>query len=354
MDGSKLLERAIEIAVRAHAGQLYPARDGERGPYVLHLFRVMLAVEGWEARSAAVLHDVIEDTPVTAAELRDEGIPPQVVDAVVALTHRPRGQLRGLYRGARPACPRPRGQARRPRRQSGHQPRHARRARPAPPASPATKPPSRASPIHIGNRVAVLCRPQGDKGQKPLGKTGAGDRFAKAAADLVGAVEAKEAEQEEDGAEEDEDAGVGDQPAEDQSGADRHVDRGDQAGRATAPTVAARRTRPPARSPPRRRAGTRREPRRRSGRARRGRGRPAGLPDRIVPFRPPDQDEGAEHDQGDGDVGQVVEHGGSIAAPPGTTARATVRRRPWRGACRSSASRSSTPTRRLRRGKGWR
>ena len=88
MDGSETLERAIEIAVRAHSGQRYPAREGERGPYVLHLFRVMLAVEGWEARSAAVLHDVIEDTPVTAAQLREQCIPPRVVDAVVALTHR--------------------------------------------------------------------------------------------------------------------------------------------------------------------------------------------------------------------------------------------------------------------------
>jgi (p)ppGpp synthase/HD superfamily hydrolase len=88
VDGSETLERAIEIAVRAHAGQLYPARDGERGPYVLHLFRVMLAVEGWEARTTAVLHDVIEDTPVTAADLREQGIPGRVVEAVVALTHR--------------------------------------------------------------------------------------------------------------------------------------------------------------------------------------------------------------------------------------------------------------------------
>jgi (p)ppGpp synthase/HD superfamily hydrolase len=87
MDGSETLERAIEIAVRAHAGQLYPARDGERGPYVLHLFRVMLAVEGWEARTTAVLHDVIEDTSVTADDLREQGIPERVVEAVLALTH---------------------------------------------------------------------------------------------------------------------------------------------------------------------------------------------------------------------------------------------------------------------------
>jgi (p)ppGpp synthase/HD superfamily hydrolase len=88
VDGSEILERAIEIAVRAHVGQLYPARDGERGPYVLHLFRVMLAVEGWEARTTAVLHDSIEDTSVTADYLREAGIPERVVEAVVALTHR--------------------------------------------------------------------------------------------------------------------------------------------------------------------------------------------------------------------------------------------------------------------------
>jgi (p)ppGpp synthase/HD superfamily hydrolase len=87
VDGSEILGRAIGIAVSAHAGQLYPARDGERAPYVLHVFRVMLAVEGWQAHSVAVLHDVIEDTSVTAQGLREAGIPAPVVDAVLALTH---------------------------------------------------------------------------------------------------------------------------------------------------------------------------------------------------------------------------------------------------------------------------
>ena len=58
------LERAIAFAGAAHRGQLYPAPRPE--PYVLHLFRVMLAVEGLEAQMAAVLHDVIEDTASTA------------------------------------------------------------------------------------------------------------------------------------------------------------------------------------------------------------------------------------------------------------------------------------------------
>ena len=36
--------------------------------------------------TAALLHDVLEDSPMTAAELRAAGISPQAVDAVVLLT----------------------------------------------------------------------------------------------------------------------------------------------------------------------------------------------------------------------------------------------------------------------------
>jgi (p)ppGpp synthase/HD superfamily hydrolase len=87
VDGASTLEHAIELACRAHRGQRYPSIDGDE-PYVLHLFRVMLAVDGRETRTAAVLHDIIEDTPTTAEELLGEGIPPCVVDIVVALSHR--------------------------------------------------------------------------------------------------------------------------------------------------------------------------------------------------------------------------------------------------------------------------
>ena len=45
MDGSETLERAIEIAVRAHAGQLYPASDGQRGPY--RRYHVAHPVDHW-------------------------------------------------------------------------------------------------------------------------------------------------------------------------------------------------------------------------------------------------------------------------------------------------------------------
>ncbi len=78
------LERAIEIAARAHAGQV----DKAGQPYVLHPLRMMLAVTTPEARMAAVLHDVVEDTTVTLDELRAEGFPASVLEAVEALTKR--------------------------------------------------------------------------------------------------------------------------------------------------------------------------------------------------------------------------------------------------------------------------
>lgn len=53
-----LLERAIQCALEAHAGQQYPSPEPE--PYILHPIRVMCAVEGDDTRMAAVLHDVIE------------------------------------------------------------------------------------------------------------------------------------------------------------------------------------------------------------------------------------------------------------------------------------------------------
>ena len=48
----------------------------------------MAAVAGADAQIVAVLHDVIEDTPVTADDLRAAGFAAPVVAAVVRVTHR--------------------------------------------------------------------------------------------------------------------------------------------------------------------------------------------------------------------------------------------------------------------------
>ena len=78
------LERAIRIAVEAHTGQT--DKSGE--PYILHVFRVMLAVADTEARIVAALHDVIEDTPVTEIDLQAAGFSEAILGAVRCLTRR--------------------------------------------------------------------------------------------------------------------------------------------------------------------------------------------------------------------------------------------------------------------------
>ena len=78
------IEKALQIAAKAHEGQ----KDKEGLPYILHPLRVMQAVEGEDAQIVAVLHDVIEDTPVTAEDLRQAGFSEAVVAAVLCMTHR--------------------------------------------------------------------------------------------------------------------------------------------------------------------------------------------------------------------------------------------------------------------------
>lgn len=78
------LARAIAIAAQAHEGQVDKAGD----PYILHPLRMMFAVESEHEKIAAVLHDVVEDTPWTFEQLRAEGFPAAVVTALEHLTRR--------------------------------------------------------------------------------------------------------------------------------------------------------------------------------------------------------------------------------------------------------------------------
>jgi len=76
------IEKAIEIAARSHAGQV----DKAGQPYIFHPLRLMFRVRSPQEQMAAVLHDVVEDTPVTLEDLAAEGFPPEVLEAVEALT----------------------------------------------------------------------------------------------------------------------------------------------------------------------------------------------------------------------------------------------------------------------------
>ena len=77
------IEKAVEIAAKSHAG----TKDRSGVPYLLHPLRVMMGVEGEAAQIVAVLHDVVEDTPVTLDEIRAEGFRDEIVEALALVTH---------------------------------------------------------------------------------------------------------------------------------------------------------------------------------------------------------------------------------------------------------------------------
>ncbi len=78
-----MVDIALQIATKAHEGQT--DRDGEA--YILHPLTVGLMGRTDEERCAGFLHDVIEDTSVTAQDLIDAGISESVVNALQQLTH---------------------------------------------------------------------------------------------------------------------------------------------------------------------------------------------------------------------------------------------------------------------------
>lgn len=78
------LERAIEIAAKAHAGK----KDKAGAPYILHPIRVMLKLSSPEEQITAVLHDVVEDSEWTLADIRREGFSETIVAAIGSVTRR--------------------------------------------------------------------------------------------------------------------------------------------------------------------------------------------------------------------------------------------------------------------------
>ena len=84
MDTSKqpMLELALSIATEAHRGQF----DKAGIDYIEHPIYVASQVDTEEERAVALLHDVIEDSPVSAEELLQAGLPETVVTAVQVLT----------------------------------------------------------------------------------------------------------------------------------------------------------------------------------------------------------------------------------------------------------------------------
>ena len=73
MEKDNLLNDAVAFAAHAHSGQL---RKGTNLPYIVHPMEVAAICASYtddvEVLAAAVLHDIVEDTPLGAAELERE------------------------------------------------------------------------------------------------------------------------------------------------------------------------------------------------------------------------------------------------------------------------------------------
>ena len=82
-----IVSLAIKLATEYHAGQV----DKSGRPYLGHLERTATKVRfsggTWVQEAAAWLHDCLEDTEATGAELSEAGIPFAVMRIVYAMTH---------------------------------------------------------------------------------------------------------------------------------------------------------------------------------------------------------------------------------------------------------------------------
>ena len=78
-----LVEKALQIALDAHSGQV----DKAGLPYIMHPMAVAIKQKTTDAFAVALLHDVIEDSSYTADDLKKEGIPQHILDALILLTH---------------------------------------------------------------------------------------------------------------------------------------------------------------------------------------------------------------------------------------------------------------------------
>lgn len=78
-----IVEKAIAIAVFAHAGQT----DKGGLPYIHHALAVGLALDTDEEMCVGILHDVVEDTKVTLSDLRAI-FPDRIVAGVDGITKR--------------------------------------------------------------------------------------------------------------------------------------------------------------------------------------------------------------------------------------------------------------------------
>lgn len=79
-----LTQKAMLLAYDAHHGQL----DKGGIPYIFHPFHLAEQMPDELTTCVALLHDVVEDTPLTLDDLAGD-FPPAIINALALLTHQP-------------------------------------------------------------------------------------------------------------------------------------------------------------------------------------------------------------------------------------------------------------------------
>lgn len=77
-----LLSHAIALATEAHKGQ----KDKYGQEYLHHPIRVMNMGRNLKEKIVDILHDVVEDTEWTCEDLKKEGFPDEIIEAVRCVT----------------------------------------------------------------------------------------------------------------------------------------------------------------------------------------------------------------------------------------------------------------------------
>ena len=78
-----LTKKAMKLCFELHKEQT----DKSGMPYVFHPFYLATQMQDEATTVTALLHDVVEDTACTFADLQDMGFGPEIIEALKLLTH---------------------------------------------------------------------------------------------------------------------------------------------------------------------------------------------------------------------------------------------------------------------------
>lgn len=78
---TEMTKKAIKIAYDAHKEQI----DKGGIPYIFHPYHLAEQMKTENTVVTALLHDIMEDTPLTLAWLREQGFPEEILEALTLL-----------------------------------------------------------------------------------------------------------------------------------------------------------------------------------------------------------------------------------------------------------------------------